>query len=305
MACKVISFINMKGGVGKTTLTKELGYHLSHVLDNKVLLIDVDPQMNLTQSLFQAFGYAPSQDIAQRVQMEELSDQEEGSRTKRSITVSSVSIASIFSGTITSPATPENSILKLDDNLSIVPGQLGIDFSLRNLNSTTLENGIYEFIKKHHLREQFDFIFIDCPPTYSSYTTASLKASDAYLIPAKPEAYSILGVDMLLKVVDSVQIENGPYFEPERLKNIGIILTDMRGNSSVGERSLTEDLRKSKLIVNSNVYFFNTQFAHNEYIKTQIDYLIDRSNADKTSKPNLANLAQEFLGRIDDLWNNN
>ncbi|MDQ8642966.1 AAA family ATPase, partial [Enterococcus sp. FR192] len=49
---KVISVINMKGGVGKTTLTKELGYFMAKNKNKKVLFIDLDPQSNLTQSFF-------------------------------------------------------------------------------------------------------------------------------------------------------------------------------------------------------------------------------------------------------------
>ena len=66
---EVISFINMKGGVGKTTLTKEIGFYLADQLKKKVLLIDIDPQINLTQSMFKYFNYAQSEQIAKRIKI--------------------------------------------------------------------------------------------------------------------------------------------------------------------------------------------------------------------------------------------
>lgn len=56
---KVISFINMKGGVGKTTLCREIGYTLNKEHNKSILFIDIDPQANLTQSLYQKFNILP------------------------------------------------------------------------------------------------------------------------------------------------------------------------------------------------------------------------------------------------------
>ena len=60
---KVISFLNMKGGVGKTTLCKEVGFHLAKKRGYKVLFIYVDPQINLTQSLFKRYNYYQDKQI--------------------------------------------------------------------------------------------------------------------------------------------------------------------------------------------------------------------------------------------------
>ena len=57
---KVISFINMKGGVGKTTLCREIGYTLNKKFKKSILFIDIDPQANLTQSLFEKYNLLPS-----------------------------------------------------------------------------------------------------------------------------------------------------------------------------------------------------------------------------------------------------
>lgn len=294
---KVISFINMKGGVGKTTLTKQLGYHLS-TTGKKVLMIDVDPQMNLTQSMFEIFGYAPSAEIAEQVRAENHND--------ISAEVSKVSISSVFKGNSSSPATYANSVqpLKADHQLDIVPGELGVEFSLRNLNSNLLENGIFDFIKKNKLRDVYDYILLDCPPTYSSYTVAALKPSDYFLIPMRPEAYSILGVDMLLKVVHSVVSENDLYFENKPLKNLGVIFTNIEKTPSTTIQKMIKNIKKSKNFSKEKVYFFDNNFLHNPTIEKSLDYLIDTSNSDVKSKPNLEKLTTEFNERIDATWTN-
>ncbi|HAR1669853.1 TPA: AAA family ATPase [Enterococcus faecium] len=295
---KVISVINMKGGVGKTTLTKEIGIHLSEVKNKKVLLIDVDPQLNLTQSLFRIFGFAQSREIAEEIEMENNDQEIEDDKKSKTLTISSASIERIFSATSSSPATIESVVQNLRENLDLVPGELGIEFSLRNLNSGKLENGIFDFIRKNQLRESYDYIIIDCPPTYSSYTVAALKPSDFYLVPVKPEAYSILGLDMLLNVVDSVVEENGPYFESKPLNNLGIIFTEIPNNMPIGMDKMVKSIETSTELKKRDTYIFTTKFKQNAYLRSQINYVIDYSRSEQ-SKQNLQTLVDELIERMD------
>ncbi|EMF0184646.1 ParA family protein [Enterococcus hirae] len=295
---KVISVINMKGGVGKTTLTKEIGIHLSEVKNKKVLLIDVDPQLNLTQSLFRIFGFAQSREIAEEIEMENNDQEIEDDKKSKILTISSASIERIFSATSSSPATIESVVQNLRENLDLVPGELGIEFSLRNLNSGKLENGIFDFIRKNQLRESYDYIIIDCPPTYSSYTVAALKPSDFYLVPVKPEAYSILGLDMLLNVVDSVVEENGPYFESKPLNNLGIIFTEIPNNMPIGMDKMVKSIETSTELKKRDTYIFTTKFKQNAYLRSQINYVIDYSRSEQ-SKQNLQTLVDELIERMD------
>ncbi|ASI63356.1 chromosome partitioning protein ParA [Lactiplantibacillus plantarum subsp. plantarum] len=306
---KVISFINMKGGVGKTTLTKEIGFRLSNSLNKEVLLIDVDPQINLTQSVFKHFNYAQSEEIAQKLKKQynddnsdtkdnnsDTKDQAVNSNTTK---VSTASIKKVFESSVSGPASPEECILTFPNtSLSIIPGELGIEFITRNLNSTQLENGIYNFISAHKLRSKFDYILIDCPPTYSSYTVAALKPSDFYVVPVKPEAYSILGINMLNKVVEAITSDNFIFFEKRPLKNLGIILTDIKSKPSTGIKNIIQDISSSKVLKNQQIGIFNTTFLHNQYLQNDIGYFIDNSNAEKGSKPNLNKLVKEFEKRI-------
>ena len=293
---KVISFINMKGGVGKTTLTKEIGYHLATVKNLKVLLVDVDPQINLTQSIFRKFGFAPSESIAHSMEKSEEID------SYRNIKVTKASIQNILNGNI-SNQNPTSDYTKAivdipNTNLSIIPGEFGLDFTNRNLNGGQLENGLYNFIYKNNLKNKFDYILIDCPPTYSSYTISALKPSDYYIIPVRPEAYSILGVNMLEEVIKQIKNENEVYFRDRFLRNLGIILSGVKENDRKGIENLIEDIASSSVLKDNNIEVFKNRFLYNSSLQNNMAYFITYGRAEKISKPNLNDLTNELLSRI-------
>ena len=170
-------------------------------------------KINLTQSIFKIFGYAQTEDLAEKANIEESKN--------NNIKITEASIQDVLQGNISNsnPTKINKAILKIPNkSLSIIPGEFGLEFITRNLNSGSLENSIYNFIEENNLRRAYDYILIDCPPTYSSYTIAALKASDYYVVPVKPEAYSMLGVDMLEKVVEEIKSTNKPYFKDRGLK---------------------------------------------------------------------------------------
>lgn len=284
--CNVISFINMKGGVGKTTLCKEIGFHLANSRDSRVLFIDVDPQANLTQSFFKMFNYTQAKEIIT-------------TGKNKKYKQSTASIEKVINSILASPTLYEEGIQDLDKNLSIIPGELGLEFSTRNLNSGKLENGIHDFIKRLNLREQFDYILIDCPPTYSSYTIAALKPSDFYVIPVRPEGYSILGIDMLIQVVNSIVADHELYFENKPLNNLGIVFTNISRAKKVAELQILEQIKTSQVIKKHEIPIIDTYFNKNSQLPKQIDYFIDGSNS-TISKKNLTVLTDKILERIDE-----
>lgn len=187
---KIISFINMKGGVGKTTLCINIGYCLERVFNKKVLIIDMDPQFNASQSLFEKFQdykyYLEKK--KQKETIKYLFDQD---------------ISLIYDTEKPSHGNNISLIEKLTDNLHIIPGDLEM------VKIESAERGT-ENLLKYHLNkikdsQDYDYILIDCPPTYSIYTTASLIASDFYLVPIKPDIYSALGIDLLRYVVSRIE----------------------------------------------------------------------------------------------------
>jgi len=201
---KVISFINMKGGVGKTTLCLGIGEYLANFKHKKVLFIDLDPQFNTTQSIM------------------DLTDNEENYMEdyRHRITV-----RKIFEDTKTiseRPKTPEREEVILnftnEPNIDLICGT--IDIIKDDTSNKSLFKRLRKFISEHKLKEAYDYIFIDCPPTISFYTDAALFASDYYLVPSKIDRYSILGVKMLKTVIDNLV-----YDEDIQIKPLGIIYT--------------------------------------------------------------------------------
>lgn len=165
MKAKVFSFSQHKGGVGKTTTTATLGAALAQK-GNKVLVIDLDAQQNLTYSLMNA-------------------EPEE----------------SIYDSLTLNKPIP---IVYINENLDLVPASIElakaeIDLSTRMARERILKN-LLDTIK-----DKYDFIFLDCPPSLGIVTTNALVAADKLIIPMTAEVLPLKGLKMLDEVVDEVK----------------------------------------------------------------------------------------------------
>lgn len=191
---KIISVSNQKGGVGKTTTTVNLAAFLA-VKGKRVLIVDIDSQANA--------GYGLG------VNAEEMNN------TLYEVLIGHVPI--------------REAIFKTDiEDLYIVPSNI----HLSGAQVDMLEMEGKEFILKKALAEikpDFDFIFIDCPPSLGILTLNSLCAADSVLIPLQCEYYALEGLSQLLKIISMVQ-EN----LNRTLKIEGVVLTmyDHRTNLS-------------------------------------------------------------------------
>lgn len=286
---KIISFINMKGGVGKTTLTKEIGYFLAAKRNKKMLFIDLDPQSNLTQSFFRKYNY--SQEDLLDVDDEQSSETGGIKVQVKKKNYTKASIHKLFTPGKVSELTKEDCILKLDDNISIIPGTLKSVFSERNSN---IENHLYNYVSRHNLKDDFDYIFIDCPPTYSNYTIAALITSDYYATPTRPDSYSVLGIDMLDQVVKQIKDHHHIYFQGRELKSLGVVYSDLQ-IPNTGIQGLKTQIMQSEKIQNLGINFFDTDFVYNSHLPKQADYFITDSNS--TTIEELTILVDEFERR--------
>ncbi|WP_226646157.1 ParA family protein [Mesobacillus subterraneus] len=293
---KIISFINMKGGVGKTTLTKDLGYFLATQRNYKILFIDLDPQSNLTQSFFRKFGYH-QENLLDLIDPEAEDDGNlETSTTSYKRTIGSdISIQKLFKPGVISHLKRGDCLLQLNENISIIPGTLKAIFSERNSN---IENHLFNYINQTKLKEDFDFIFIDCPPTYSNYTISALITSDYFITPSKPDAYSVLGIEMLHEVVKRVKEEHQVYFTSKSLKSLGVVFTELAPYSK-GYSDQINEIRTSSKINELNIHFFENHFVYNSYIPKRAEYFI--SDSFSGTKENLIVLADEFERRFSEI----
>ena len=169
---KVISLVNQKGGVGKTTTSINLSASLA-VEGKKVLLVDLDPQGNATTGV----GFNKG-DIEK-------------------------SIYDIFNNT----ATMEEVILKTKfKNLDLLPSSLqlaGIDIELieRGREDPTFQRSAQLLNSINSIKENYDYVIIDCPPTLGLITTNALVASDSVIIPVQCEFYALEGITQLLNAI--------------------------------------------------------------------------------------------------------
>ena len=189
----IISVINYKGGVGKTTLTANLGAELAY-RGCHVLLLDLDPQASLTFS-FMTPDYWRN-NLAKEGTIKRWYDSFNGE--------SRLDLASI----VISPKAIARSLR--EGTLDLIPSDLGlinVDLELATeLGGASLNQAKLKYLRVHRrLADElakpafagYDFILIDCPPNFNIVTKTAIIASDSILIPAKADYLSTLGIDYL------------------------------------------------------------------------------------------------------------
>lgn len=280
----IVSFLNMKGGVCKTTLCKEIAYTLSKEKDKRILVIDIDPQSNCTQSFFEKYNVIPGEDIHKLTNV----------KSKLP------SIENIFSKSydmITEPNL-DNIIYKLDDRLHIIPSSLGTVFMERETTNGN-DQKLLNFIKEKKLKDIYDFIFIDCPPTYSFYTISALLATDYYLVPLVPDIYSLLGLELLNGVVKRLNVTYKSIIEYNPIYNLGVIFTKVPTSNQISKNMLSniEGIKKEF----PDIYFFEEKFQDSEKLATNKleTFIIDRN--DKSLLNNIKLICEEFLERMENV----
>jgi chromosome partitioning protein len=278
----VITFLNMKGGVGKTTLCKEIGYYLASRGD-RVLMIDVDPQANLTQSIFKKYKYKHTY--------------EHENEENRNFKVCTSSINMVFNHSYVEKADKENVILNLSENLSIIPGDLNTVFLERTLGGSDKEQALKNFIEDFNLNNDYQYILLDCPPTYSFYTTAALLASDFYVSPIYPDSYSILGIDLLFKAIEKLKSVHRERFKYRPISQIGVIFSNIARTPPQGVQNFINEILTSDQLKEKDIYFFTNPFVKNPQIPKDVGYfIVDGESAN--SKMNIETIVEEFEERI-------
>lgn len=273
MSGKVVSFINMKGGVGKTTLCIGIAEYLAHYMNKKVLLIDLDPQFNTTQSMMNLFD------------MEEkyLNEFCKENRTVKKLFESTTEISE-------RPQLPSVSdlIIELDENMSIILGTINLIFEDKN-NSSARTKRVKKFITENKIKDMYDYIFVDCPPTISLYTDAALIASNFYLVPIKVDRYSILGVQLLHQVIARLS-----YDEDLTLQPIGKVFT-MIDSMTDKTKKIMETIESDK--ISKDIKSFTT---YTTYVR---DLMVGNKGniASKYSKSenDIREICKEFVERIE------
>lgn len=175
---KKISLINMKGGVGKSTLAVNLAWHFSHynIWLRKVLIVDLDPQFNASQYVLGPKRYG---EIINKKEATVYHIFEQFSPAYKGIDLSKAikNVANVTGG----------------GKLDILPAELELAYTLKNPNDKA--RNLKEYIDK--VESKYDIIIFDCSPTDSILTEAAYLCSDFILVPVRPEYLSSIGIPLL------------------------------------------------------------------------------------------------------------
>lgn len=251
---KVIAFSNQKGGIGKTTSAVNLAACVA-LKGKKVLLIDLDPQGNATTGV----GIHKKND----------------SKTSYDLLIGSCE--------------PQDAIVQTKfDNLSVIPTNIALAGAEYELTSEENRTQILAN-KLKDIEDDYDYIFIDCPPSLGLLTLNALTAADGIVIPMVCEFYALEGLSQLMMTIRKVKKHYNP-----SLEIVGILITmyDKRLNLTAQVKAELEKYYADKL--------FKTTVVRNVKLSEAPSYGEPIIYYDKNSKGSVAYtaLADELMERI-------
>ena len=221
--CKTIAVCNQKGGVGKTTTTVNLGVGLA-MQGKKVLLIDADPQGDLTTCLGWRDTDSLSVTLTEKLQAI-ISEQEQN---------------------------PFDGILQHKEKVDLVPSNL----SLSSLEMTLVTAMSRESVLKNYLslvKDKYDYVLIDCMPSLGMITINALAAADSVVIPMQPHYLSAKGLELLLRSVSMVRRQINP-----KLRIDGILMTMVMPRTNIS-KEITATVKSA---YGQKIKVFDTEIPH-------------------------------------------
>jgi len=280
---RIVSFINMKGGVGKTTLAVNIGYALATEHSQRVLLVDCDPQFNASTYLLPESKY-----IKHITENKKLSvvDIFLPSRQPPPRTVA-----------VPQPQRPRHfrRLTSYTINVYKAAGRLDLIASKLELMEAETARRRTEDRLKNFLQEKagpYDFVLIDCPPTISIFTQAAILASDSYLVPLKPDPLSTIGLPLLERWLSEFTEDAGI-----SLQALGIVFCMVRKPTPRAMQKTMRDIRQQRATA-----VFNTPLEQS----TKVVESVEAHNPIYIHAPHTPwaqqtlDIAQEFLNRAKD-----
>jgi chromosome partitioning protein len=280
---KTIAVINMKGGVGKTTLAVNLSVALAKYHKRRVLLIDNDPQFNATESLVSAQDYLRFIKDSNKCTILDI-------YRDRPCQAPSI-VSGKLKIEVPNPSL-KNSVIRVrnynkESYVDLLPSTL----ELMELDSPNLgtEQRLSFFVDE--IKDAYDFVFIDCPPTMSLFALSAFIASDGYIIPIKPDHLSSIGISLLERAIDRYSKTTR-----KRVEQIGIVFSLVKKHETTDE--IMDSLRKTN------------RFCFNAYIKQGINVaravqelqtLFEFGKTKHLQGSEIESLTAEFLNRLDNL----
>ncbi|MEA5535311.1 ParA family protein [Crocosphaera sp. XPORK-15E] len=290
----VISTVNMKGGVGKTTLTVNLATCLAKHHGKRVLVLDLDSQISATLSLMSPHEFAQTR------------------KKRRTL--------SYLIDNIIQP----NPYSKLDINdiiqpyicgiegLDLLPGDLElydeyIVSEMLHKQAEMIENPDFETVWNHFERvlmqkilepvlEHYHFILMDCAPGYNLLTRSGLSASNYYLLPARPEPLSVVGMQLLERRIAKLK-ESHQNYQPLNLNLLGVVFISSGGG--LLSRYYSRVMRRVQEDFASH-HLFNTSIPMDVNVAKAVDNFspVVLSMPNSSGSKAFIKLTEEFLNKL-------
>ena len=275
---KKIAFFNAKGGTGKTTVCFNYGFYLANRNNKKVLLMDFDPQANLVYS----FG--------------------KGNSSSSGHNLDSMIVNYLKGNKINL----KDYIIRINDNISLIPSSNNISLVDEYLTDFLIKKAVedgkkYESIERNLLIKnmlidiikpwEFDYLLIDCAPSFSLLSTAALIYAENILVVLKSEPYSFVDIDYLNKIINNL---NKKY--STKIKITGAIINAFEKRKTISKTVLEEIINK----YGSHMKIFNEKL---KFLSLYQSSIINNCQPvfDSFPKSEASKSILKLFGEIDDI----
>lgn len=276
--CKLAAIINMKGGVGKTTLSYNLSFELAG-RGNRVLLVDLDPQSNATLVCMSDAEIKQHTDGGKRTITNLFLDAYEPRVPLALPPVAGPELKDyVFE-------VPLGSAAAAGSALHFIPSDIYLSSVLRgiNLGPYTLGTLITDKVK-----EEYDYILIDCAPTYSALTTIALNTCRSVLIPMISDTFGKHGTDLMQEILKEHKHDFGV-----DVRVIGVVFTMVKSgaNQRATEREIVGKWGSANV--------FKQSISHNDWYKVANGHRkpFTKSSAHGDAKDELIKFVDQFIQR--------
>ncbi|MEN8075341.1 AAA family ATPase [Clostridioides difficile] len=250
---KIISIINLKGGVGKTTTTVGLAQVLSVEFNKRVLVIDLDAQTNATTMLIGEEKWAEVNKEKQTIA--QLFYEGVYPRSEKIFDINKAILKGV------SNINEVKLVDVLPSSLELIDIQEEVIKTPRGVFSTVRPVDLLGR-QLDKIKDKYEYILIDCPPNLGVITRNGLKISEVYIIPTIPDILSTYGIPQIIKWVNKYSKEL-----EKNIKPLGIVITKYREQSPVHRRTL------KKLQEELDCKVFKTIFKENDIVAGAAEYI--------------------------------
>jgi chromosome partitioning protein len=219
---KIVSIINLKGGVAKTTTTIQLAECLSSEFAKNVLVIDLDPQTNATIALIGEARWQKLNDQKQTIfhlfddKLHQTSYFNISNALQKGVSNLRIPCLSLLASSL--------NFINIQDSITKIPEQTGYSIPTP---MEVLKTAV------HSILPNYDYILIDCPPNLGYITRNGIEISDYFLIPTIPDILSTYGIPQIVKTIHG--FANTRHL---KIRCLGLIITKYSSNSEVHKRGM-------------------------------------------------------------------